>query len=99
MWLIQLLYFVVVLFGLGTFTWIAWDQIAYSLHWPRPQWGAGVGLVYLAVLANFLCGNKITIGRTLVNSDGGDGTEVSQGGDSGRTKVWKDPPSDLTPMG
>lgn len=84
---------------LGTFTWITWDQIAYSLKWARPTWGAGVGLVYLAFLANFVISNRIVMGRQIANPDNTNDSEAPQGGNRGRTEVREDPPSDLTPVG
>lgn len=96
---VSLLVMISVMLGVGTFTWISWDQIAYSMKLPRPTWGAGVGVVFLAVLANFLWNNKITIGRTIAYSDNDPEPEAPKGGSSGGTEIRKNPPSDLAPLG
>ena len=49
--------------SIGTGVFLAWDQIAYSMHWLRPTWGAGVGVAYLALLINVLFNNQFIIGR------------------------------------
>lgn len=97
--LVSLAYLVGTLFITGSFLWIAWDQIAYSMHWPRPTYGAGVGVMYIALLLNFLFANKIIMGRQIVNSDKNPNTNTPEGGNRGGTEVRKDPPSDLAPLG
>lgn len=88
---------IVILLG-GTFTYMAWDQIAMSMHWPRPTWGAGVGLVFLGVLANFMNTNRLGWRMHDSNDETG-GEEEPEGGAGGGTEVRKDPPSDITPVG
>ena len=67
----------VVIVVVGLFTYMAWDQIAFSMGWPRPTPGAGIGGVFLGLLVNVLWHNQFMIGGMNANPADAGGQEVS----------------------
>lgn len=75
--LIRLGMLAVIIGVVGTGVFMAWDQVALTFHWPRPLIGAGIGVVFLAVLLNVLVHNHFTIGGPVAHSNQTNSPEAS----------------------
>jgi hypothetical protein len=75
--LIRLSMLAVIVGVVGMLTYMAWDQLALTYNWPRPLPGAGIGVVFLALVFNVLWHNHFMIGGHVAHPNSATNPEAS----------------------